>query len=81
MNTMNAMQQNQTEPVQENKRCAFCWPSEHGKHGDVKREWSVEWTMFIPVCRKHAQELGDVNTNLLAERHSKVEPNPRVGTL
>lgn len=50
--------------VIESKRCAFCWPSEHGKHGEVKREWSIEWTMFIPVCRKHAQEINDQNLNL-----------------
>lgn len=34
--------------------CAFCYPREQGKHGEVKREWSQEWLQFIPVCRKHA---------------------------
>jgi hypothetical protein len=33
--------------------CGFCHTLEHGKHGPVQREWSWEWMMHIPVCRKH----------------------------
>lgn len=36
------------------KDCGFCYPREQGTHGEIKREWSPEWLMFIPVCRKHA---------------------------
>lgn len=35
-------------------KCGFCYDREQGKHGEIKREWSDEWMMFIPVCRKHA---------------------------
>ena len=38
----------------ERLRCGFCFDREQGTHGEVKREWSPEWLMFIPVCRKHA---------------------------
>jgi hypothetical protein len=31
----------------------FCYDREQGKHGEIKHEWSWEWGMFIPVCRKH----------------------------
>lgn len=33
--------------------CGFCFWTEHGNHGEVKREWSREWMMYIPVCRLH----------------------------
>ncbi len=36
------------------KACGFCYSSEEGTHREVKREWSKEWRMFIPVCRKHS---------------------------
>lgn len=37
-----------------NQQCAFCFPREQGKHGEIKRQWSDDWRMFIPVCRAHA---------------------------
>ena len=38
----------------EGKVCGFCYPSEDGKHGEVKSEWLKEFNIFIPVCRKHS---------------------------
>lgn len=37
------------KPVQ----CAFCYPREQGKNGEVKREWASDWNQFVAVCRKH----------------------------
>lgn len=34
--------------------CCNCYPREHGKNGEVRREWSSEWMMFLPLCRKHS---------------------------
>lgn len=38
------------------KKCGFCLPAEQDKHGEVKKEWSQEWRMFIPLCRIHSIE-------------------------
>lgn len=35
-------------------KCGFCYDREQGTHGEIKREWSIEWTMFIPLCRQHS---------------------------
>lgn len=37
-------------------QCGFCYPREQGTHGPVKREWSIHWSLFIPVCPKHSFE-------------------------
>lgn len=34
--------------------CGFCYLREQGTHGEIKREWSQEWMMYIAVCRKHS---------------------------
>lgn len=36
--------------------CGFCTWEEQGKHGEVRREWSHEWMMFLPLCRTHSLE-------------------------
>lgn len=36
--------------------CGFCYPREQGTHGEIRREWSSEWMLFIPVCRLHKIE-------------------------
>lgn len=38
----------------EKQECGFCYKSEKGKHGEVRRVWSWEWSQYIPLCRKHA---------------------------
>lgn len=37
----------------EKLECGFCYQSEQGKHGEVRREWSKEFEQYIAVCRKH----------------------------
>ena len=41
------------------QRCGFCYDSEQGTHGEVRRVWSNEWMQFIPLCARHsgAEEL------------------------
>jgi hypothetical protein len=38
----------------EGKLCGFCYRSEQGKHGEVRKEWLREFWMMVPVCRKHS---------------------------
>jgi hypothetical protein len=46
----------QTLAARTDERCGFCYPREHGKNGEVRREWSPTWNMFINFCRKHSPE-------------------------
>lgn len=66
-------------PTPEQRRCAFCYPSEHEKHGNVRREWSVEWTMFIPLCRKHAQEVNSANLAFMSHDTPRSHLNAPTG--
>lgn len=70
--SMNNLDQQTTKPE---IQCAFCFPSEHGKHGEVRREWSIEWTMFIPACRSHAQEIKESNDEHLAKMPKPEQSN------
>src|SRR3990167_5928949 len=40
----------------EEGRCGFCYPREQGTHGEIKREWSPTWNMFINFCPKHSPQ-------------------------
>jgi len=42
--------------------CGFCYLSEQGKHGEVRRVWSSEWWQYIPLCEKHAGVEKDAET-------------------
>jgi hypothetical protein len=44
----------QTMAARTDERCGFCYPREHGLNGEVRREWSPTWNMFINFCRKHS---------------------------
>ena len=44
----------ETKTETKTHRCGFCYDREHGKNGEVKREWAQDWNQFIPVCRKHS---------------------------
>lgn len=46
----------------EAQECGFCYTSEQGKHGEVRRVWSSEWWQYIPLCEKHAGIEEDQNT-------------------
>ena len=51
--------------------CCFCYPSEQGKHGEVRREL-FEFAgreSVLPVCRKHSQEEHDKQQNSNLETH------------
>lgn len=37
-------------------QCGFCYQSEQGTHGEIIREWSEDFTQYIPVCRLHTLE-------------------------
>lgn len=34
--------------------CELCYAREQGTHGQVIREWSDDWQMYIAVCEKHS---------------------------
>lgn len=53
--------------------CGFCYDREQGTHGEIKREWSDEWMMYIPVCRKHA--LADGMIDGQPQDTNKTKPN------
>lgn len=42
--------------------CGFCYTSEQGKHGQVRRVWSSDFTQYIPLCEKHAGIERDMET-------------------
>lgn len=41
-------------PIIDARQCGFCYPREHGKNGEVKREYSQEWGCMMSLCRKHS---------------------------
>lgn len=41
--------------------CGFCYSSEQGKHGEVRRVWLEEFTQHVGICEKHAGVEADNN--------------------
>jgi len=60
--------------------CGFCYPSEQGKHGEIKREWSDEFTQHIAVCRRHSLDASERDTRILFEGRTQRRGLGRVAT-
>lgn len=37
-------------------QCAFCYPREHGRHGEVVKAWFADWNQFVPLCELHLSQ-------------------------
>ena len=56
----------------EKLKCGFCYDREQGTHGEVLREWSTDWNMFISFCRDHSPERR--NKKPVRKTHKRVKP-------